>query len=112
VNLIFVFISLLFSANAYSADGCYGGIPKSNATIIENTGFTIGYSELRMNPLWVAYRVFHADNPVSSKRPSKFKVDNRTEAKVSHDDYTHSGYDRGHMAVNTDHQEPDIHHLG
>jgi len=78
----------------------FHGTPKSNATIIENTGFTIGYSDQRMNPLWVAYRVYPVDDPVSGKRPSKFKVDQRTESKISHKDYTHSGYDRGHMAPN------------
>ena len=76
--------------------------PKSllEFTIITNTGFTIGYSESYKNPLWVSYRLFPVANPVSPKRPSKFKVDKRTQSKVKHDDYTHTGYDRGHMAPN------------
>ncbi len=79
----------------------YAGPPASEATtIIENTGFTVGYSELHKNPVWVSYRLFKVDDPVSGKRPSKFKVDERTEACVRHDDYTHSGYDRGHIAPN------------
>ncbi|MDP8237883.1 MAG: DNA/RNA non-specific endonuclease [Candidatus Hatepunaea meridiana] len=78
----------------------YAGLPASEATIIENIGFTIGYSEIYKNPIWVAYHLFKVDNPVLEKEPSRFKVDERTEAKVSHDDYTNSGYDRGHMAPN------------
>lgn len=35
------------------------------------------------------------------ERPYSFYIDNRTESKVSHDDYTGSGYDRGHMAPNS-----------
>ena len=79
----------------------YAGIPQSKATaIIDNIGFSIGYSELHKNPLWVSYKLFKVDNPASEKRPSNFNVDNRTEAKVTQNDYTHSGYDRGHMAPN------------
>jgi len=37
---------------------------------------------------------------VSLKRPSRFNMDTRTIAKVSHGSYTNSGYDRGHMALN------------
>ena len=79
----------------------YAGLPASEATaIIENTGFTVGYSELHKTPVWVSYRLFRVDDPVSGERPSRFKVDERTEAKVKHDDYTNSGYDRGHIAPN------------
>jgi endonuclease G len=41
------------------------------------------------------------DNPPApGPRPNKFKTDDRTDAKVKHEDYTNSGYDRGHMAPN------------
>ncbi len=92
-NKIFFFAILLCSI-------CFA-IPKSNDTkIIENPAFTIGYSETRKNPIWVSYKLFKVDNPTSEKRPSGFKIDHRTLSKVKHKDYTHSGYDRGHMAPN------------
>ena len=80
----------------------YGGMPKSSRQlrILENIGFTVGYDEIRENPSWVCYRLFRITDPVSPKRPSRFSVDDRTQAKVSHEDYTNSGYDRGHMAPN------------
>jgi endonuclease G len=83
----------------------YGGLPvdvsyPGDLLILENTGFVVGYDEERNNPAWVAYRVFEMDALESKKRPSGFRVDSRTESAVSHDDYTHSGYDRGHLAPN------------
>jgi endonuclease G len=81
----------------------YGGLPLPAERVDEvlaNTGFTVGYSDGREDPLWVCYEVFAVANPVAHDRPSRFSVDLRTVARVSHDDYTNSGYDRGHMAPN------------
>lgn len=88
------------------ADRVFGGYPSQGMKVLgrvkqlESKAFTVGYSESRKNPLWVAYRVFDVDELNSGKRPSGFKTDSRTRSKVSHKDYTHSGYDRGHMAPN------------
>jgi endonuclease G len=80
---------------------CYEGNPRGAVDeILVNKAYCVGYSDLREDPLWVSYRVRFADDPASCERPSRFLVDARTKAKVSHDDYTGSGYDRGHMAPN------------
>jgi len=81
----------------------YGGAPKSQSAplrVLENTGYAVGYSDARGNPLWAAYRV--SDRPVSEAppRPDKFVVDKRTAARVTPAAYTGSGYDRGHLAPN------------
>jgi endonuclease G len=87
-------------------DRTYGGYPSQGlqlfdrVKVLENTGYTAGYSESRRAPLWVAYRIFDVPLLDAGKRPSGFRIDHRTQAKVSHRDYTHSGYDRGHMAPN------------
>jgi len=81
----------------------YGGVPKSpsgSLRILKNTGYAVGYSDVRGNPLWAAYRV--SDRPVTEAppRPEKFVVDKRTAARVTPAAYTGSGYDRGHLAPN------------
>jgi len=82
---------------------CCGGLPLPVSRVDEvlpNTGFTVGYSDGRKDPLWVCYEVCTVANPVAHDRPSRFSVDLRTVALVSHDSYTNTGYDRGHMAPN------------
>jgi endonuclease G len=85
----------------------YAGVPRFNSFSIENfdrvlrsPGFMVGYSEIRKNPLWAVYQLDADASKKSGKRPSGFKIDSRSLARVSHDDYTGSGYDRGHMAPN------------
>lgn len=68
---------------------------------LRNHGFMLGYSDLRGNPLWVTYAL--TTPPTDSerlKRPSRFTADWRSINRVSHEDYTGGGYDRGHMAPN------------
>ncbi len=78
------------------------GVPRSDmeVQILENEGFTVGYSAATRTPLWVGYRLF-ADPPFTpGKRRSRFLIDKRVSNPVSHDDYSNTGYDRGHMAPN------------
>ncbi len=86
----------------------YQGAPKSQSWnpyhwvhTLEMTGFVVGYSELRGNPLWVEYALTKIDESVPSlPRPTRFETDDRSLIKVTHDDYNKSGYDRGHNAPN------------
>lgn len=69
--------------------------------VLVNTGFAVGYDETRKNPAWVCYIVPEqvlVDRPL--RRPGRFITDFRTLARVKHEDYTRSGFDRGHMAPN------------
>ncbi len=90
----------------YRGDQVYGGFPSQGlkvfgrVNVLENRGYVVGYSESMRNPLWAAYRIFDVPRLHSGKRESRFSVDARTRAQVAHNDYTHSGYDRGHMAPN------------
>jgi endonuclease G len=69
--------------------------------VLRNEGYMLGYSELRGNPLWVVYRLNPPPaNAARLKRPSRFSADWRSLNRLSHEDYTGSGYDRGHMAPN------------
>ncbi len=78
----------------------YAGTPvgRPELRILENIAFLVGYDEDRRNPAWVAYRLPGEIRFTEHKRPSGFRVDDRTEARVRHEDYTNTGFDRGHMA--------------
>ena len=69
-------------------------------TLLDSGAFVVGYDEARRVPVWAAYRLFPNPNTFDFDRPSGFRIDNRTQARISHDDYTNSGFSRGHMAPN------------
>lgn len=75
--------------------------PRTWTRVFRNHGFMVGYSELRGNPLWVIYALSRVPaNAPQFKRPSRFESDWRSLSRVGHEDYGHSGFDRGHMAPN------------
>jgi endonuclease G, mitochondrial len=89
----------------------FNGLPKNTNSdrdikILVNHGYAVGYSEELKVPLYVTYRYGNLSESSeevqerSFKRPPKFQVDLRTNSKVHTNDYTGSGYDRGHMAPN------------
>lgn len=83
----------------------YAGKPSINdypnpIKVLYNEGYVSGYDEDRGVPAWVAYRVFNKDEYYSNPRRTRFLIDSRSDSRISHDDYTNSGYDRGHMAPN------------
>ena len=106
--LVSIVLLAVLAAGCIGADGnsqgdsdILGWVPEGReVNLLDNDGFVVGYSEAFKNPIWVAYRVFAVSNPVSHPRPSRFSTDGRTSARVSHEDYTNTGYDRGHMAPN------------
>jgi endonuclease G len=88
-------------------DISYAGNPQGKSSyphelvILKNEGFIIGYDQTRLNPAWVAYKLFAVEPGVKApKRPGSFEVDPRLKVQVESDDYKFSGYDRGHMAPN------------
>jgi endonuclease G len=92
----------------------YLGVPRAQQAgpagwqwVLRNDAFVAGYSEWRGGAAWVAYRA--TPQPAggdSLPRPQRFEHDWRTlrcltvVACVRHEDYTGSGYDRGHLAPN------------
>ncbi|MBI2382960.1 MAG: DNA/RNA non-specific endonuclease [Gammaproteobacteria bacterium] len=85
----------------------YAGLPgiqswglKLSSHTLQNPGFAIGYSEWYRAPLWVAFRARALPPGKAGQRPERFGVDERTLARVSAEDYSGSGYDRGHLAPN------------
>lgn len=84
----------------------YGGSPLARGfaqpiRVLANRGYTAGYSDALASPVWAAYRVPDVDKLTEpAARPENFETDLRTAARVSPEDYTNSGYDRGHLAPN------------
>ncbi|MDR2862427.1 MAG: DNA/RNA non-specific endonuclease [Puniceicoccales bacterium] len=68
-------------------------------TMLRNTGYLAAYDEDYKNPAWVAYRLFPPRHP-PSPRPEGFEMDKRTRSRIESAAYSHSDYDRGHMAPN------------
>ena len=64
---------------------------------LPNRGYTVGYDDGLPAPRWSSYRVFPYRD-VHLERPSSFKSDPRTAARVTTSEYVRSGYDRGHLA--------------
>jgi len=64
-----------------------------------NRGYSVGYDEALPSPRWSSYRVFPRPE-ARLERPSTFKTDARTSARVTTSEYVRSGYDRGHLSPN------------
>ena len=69
--------------------------------IFRNSAYMVGYSDLKGTPLWVVYKLTPLDETQKHlDRPSSFRTDWRNFGLITSNDYTNSGYDRGHMAPN------------
>lgn len=110
-----LFIALLVGGLSFSYEFfiarnamVFAGIPKATSLstqtytrIFRNSAYMVGYSDLKGNPLWVVYKLTNpSENAQHLKRPERFSSDWRNLGLISSDDYTNSGYDRGHMAPN------------
>ena len=86
-----------------AAGEALGGFPASCRRLqyLDNDCFYIGYDEELRLPAWVAYRLFDGKWHASGKRPAAFLPDSRISAPVKSEEYTGSGYDRGHLAPNS-----------
>jgi endonuclease G, mitochondrial len=84
----------------------YGGVPQPAGfasgpiRVLNNTGYVVGYSDQLGNPVWAAYRLHDLEPSPALPRPREFTVDRRTTARIEPGHYTHSDYDRGHLAPN------------
>lgn len=69
-------------------------------TVLRNRAYTVYYSEELKNPAWVSYQLNQSDKLITppSRPHIPFQADTRTSARVESRDFSHSGFDRGHMA--------------
>lgn len=101
-RVLFILLLAVCSTQAAPEDHIIGGTPVSDGKTVlrETTGFLVGFDPDTDNPEWVAYRLTGSPRFNPQKRPSRFSEDPLVRGEPSHDDYTHSGYDRGHLASN------------
>ena len=70
---------------------------------IKRIGYTVSYNNEYKTPYWVAWELKRSETKGDEERMSKFMPDpDLPEPRADHNDYTNSGYDRGHMAPAAD----------
>ena len=67
--------------------------------IITHTGYTLSHNRVHNNPNWVAWELTNEETDGPIPREDDFYPDPKVQTphRVEHEDYTNSGYDRGHM---------------
>ena len=71
--------------------------------IIRHKGYVVSYNEQWRLPNWVGYELTIGETQGDVERTDRFETDPYVKGVCSHhSDYTHSGYDRGHMAPAAD----------
>ena len=76
---------------------------KKQGQVIHRTGYTLAYDAKTRTPQWVAWELTKKETQGTVERSNDFQPDPDVKgAKVVTKDYSHSGYDRGHMAPAAD----------
>ena len=76
-----------------------GDVQPADIKVLDRGEFAVGWSPSLRRPVWCAYHVTPDVMYQSCQRPG-FAKDKEAANSPSPGDYTHSGYDRGHMVPN------------
>lgn len=71
--------------------------PRADGGCLVNLDYVVDFNAERGVARWVAYELLPAETLGEAKRKSSFKRDERVAGSPVHKDYTHSGFDRGHL---------------
>ena len=76
---------------------------KTGDELVYHTGYTLSYNEKHEQANWVAYELKDIQTTGLFKRSNRFLEDPQVSTgSATDDDYSHSGYDRGHLAPAAD----------
>lgn len=85
------------------------GVPRdadpSDDVLLVKPEFVVSYNPKRNGPNWVAWRLVAADFGPTRRHKGKFLTDEALPAgvmRVTHEDYSGSGFDRGHLCRSED----------
>jgi endonuclease G, mitochondrial len=72
--------------------------PRAQGSLLENDSYLVDFNVSRRIPNWTYYTLNESMTVGKFSKPSNFKSDTRLQnPPLRHDDYTHSGYNRGHL---------------
>lgn len=79
------------------------GTPASlKSQVKDYEGFRVSFNSDNKTPNWVSWELLGSETEGTTPRYNKFWCDEDIEGCPTHYDYTHSGYDRGHMCPAAD----------
>lgn len=78
-------------------------LTKQKEQVIHHTGYTVSYNSDWRLPNWVGYELTRQEVQGTAKRSNRFTTDPLVDGPMAtNQDYTRSGYDKGHMAPAAD----------
>lgn len=98
--------ALIFSATLYgdAVSDKYGYPTTNGVQVLERPAYSVGYSRLHSQPMWVQYRIEGTNFCGKAHgRSNDFREDAEVDGgSATLEDYRASGYDRGHLAPAAD----------
>ncbi len=97
LTLIFMVFLGIFSISVSSASDRDFLPPRKGCQIVEHQNYILCFNRKYKDALWVSYELTDGELAKNFKRTNDFKPDNMIQSATLAD-YSHSGYDRGHLA--------------